>query len=44
MNYTSDGEERIKLDPMFTLKCALDSNNLEIFTYVLEIGSEFYKD
>ena len=37
-------EERIKLDHIFTLKCALDTGNKEIFKYVLESGSGFYKE
>ena len=37
----SDGQ---RLDPRFTLKSALDSQNKDMFAYVLEIGCSYYKD
>ena len=35
----SDGEEMLdSLDPIYTLKVALDTMNVEVFKYVLDIG------
>ena len=39
---TEYGTEKVKLDYLFTLKSAYDTNNIEVFEYILELGCQFY--
>lgn len=43
-DYYGNGRIQNRLDPLFTLKSALDTNKKQIFKKVIEAGTKFYSD